>query len=293
MMMTPTLQPTTPSDGGSAAAAVTQDGGSDVMHLVGPPMWETLHYAAFQCPEPFDERVSSALIGLVRGYVVLLPCAECRGHFAALLDAHPPEVAARSGRQAFARWTVDAHNAVNARSVSRSSPMTRRRDAMRAATSTVAIPVVNLAPLDARRRRPSPLPWYWPLWLWLLPYLPASGSICRLVTAPVDCRQIRRWRLHRQTRAHQHLVCPSGRAGDPQTPVRRLPQIFSLLCFLGGFSVSGPRAAIARRAAPKSHFVYKRQPLFRFFCCVFFPLNKTHRSCAAALRMAKKCGKQK
>ncbi|AVK74797.1 Sulfhydryl oxidase [Pandoravirus quercus] len=102
--MTPTLQPTTPSDGGS-----------DVMHLVGPPMWETLHYAAFQCPEPFDERVSSALIGLVRGYVVLLPCAECRGHFAALLDAHPPEVAARSGRQAFARWTVDAHNAVNAR----------------------------------------------------------------------------------------------------------------------------------------------------------------------------------
>ncbi|AJF98037.1 erv-family thiol oxidoreductase [Pandoravirus inopinatum] len=117
MMMTPTLQPTTLSDGAAVVdgrPVAAQDGGSDVMHLVGPPMWETLHYAAFQCPEPFDER-ASALIGLARGYVVLLPCAECRGHFAALLDAHPPEVAARSGRQAFARWTVDAHNAVNAR----------------------------------------------------------------------------------------------------------------------------------------------------------------------------------
>lgn len=103
---------TTPQDSPSG------DGGhepaDDVMHLVGPPMWETLHYTAFQCPEPFAER-APALVGLVRGYVLLLPCAECRGHFAALLDAHPPEIAAQSGRQAFARWTVDAHNAVNAR----------------------------------------------------------------------------------------------------------------------------------------------------------------------------------
>lgn len=116
----PARQPTTPPDGGTGSnptgthEAAAQDGGTDVMRLVGPPMWETLHYAAFQCPEPFAERVS-ALVDLVRGYVVLLPCAECRGHFAALLDAYPPEAAARSGRQAFARWTVDAHNAVNAR----------------------------------------------------------------------------------------------------------------------------------------------------------------------------------
>ncbi|AGO84069.1 Sulfhydryl oxidase [Pandoravirus salinus] len=119
-----TLQSTTTApDGGGVGSTATvrdghqaapQDGGSNVMHLVGPPMWETLHYAAFQCPEPFDER-APALVALVRGYVVLLPCAECRAHFAALLDAHPPEVAARYGRQAFARWTVDAHNAVNAR----------------------------------------------------------------------------------------------------------------------------------------------------------------------------------
>lgn len=86
----------------------------DVMHIVGPPLWETMHYAAFQCPEPFAER-APALLGLVRAYATLLPCAECRGHFAALLAAHPPEEAARDGRQAFARWTVDAHNRVNAR----------------------------------------------------------------------------------------------------------------------------------------------------------------------------------
>ncbi|AVK76988.1 Sulfhydryl oxidase [Pandoravirus macleodensis] len=91
-------------------------GGDDanVMHLVGPPLWETMHYAAFQCPEPFVER-APALLDLVRAYAALLPCAECRGHFAALLAAHPPEEAARAGRQAFARWTVDAHNMVNAR----------------------------------------------------------------------------------------------------------------------------------------------------------------------------------
>lgn len=119
-MLAPTLQPTTLPDGSTggnptgAYEAAAQDGGTDVMRLVGPPLWETLHYAAFQCPEPFAER-APALVDLVRGYVVLLPCAECRSHFAALLDAHPPEAAARSGRQAFARWTVDAHNAVNAR----------------------------------------------------------------------------------------------------------------------------------------------------------------------------------
>nr|UDO47644.1 erv-family thiol oxidoreductase [Pandoravirus massiliensis] len=89
-------------------------GGTNVMYLVGPPLWETMHYAAFQCPEPFAER-APALLDLVRAYAALLPCAECRGHFAALLAAHPPEEAARAGRQAFARWTVDAHNMVNAR----------------------------------------------------------------------------------------------------------------------------------------------------------------------------------
>lgn len=119
-MMAPALQSTTLPDGSTSSSPTdghgdaAQDGGTDVMRLVGPPMWETLHYAAFQCPEPFAER-APALVDLVRGYVVLLPCAECRGHFAALLDAHPPEAAAQSGRQAFARWTVDAHNAVNAR----------------------------------------------------------------------------------------------------------------------------------------------------------------------------------
>jgi hypothetical protein len=77
-------------------------------------MWETLHYAAYQCPEPFIER-AHALVGLARGYAALLPCAECRGHFSALLEAHPPEIAAQQGREGFARWTVDAHNAVNAR----------------------------------------------------------------------------------------------------------------------------------------------------------------------------------
>ncbi|WBR14471.1 Erv-family thiol oxidoreductase [Pandoravirus kuranda] len=97
--------------GGAAYAEV---GDTNVMHLVGPPLWETMHYAAFQCPEPFAER-APALLSLVRAYATLLPCAECRGHFAALLAAHPPEEAARGGRQAFARWTVDAHNMVNAR----------------------------------------------------------------------------------------------------------------------------------------------------------------------------------
>lgn len=109
-------RPLLSEDGGRDVEGAVRHGSGDVdvMHLVGPPLWETMHYAAFQCPEPFVER-APALLDLVRAYAALLPCAECRGHFAALLAAHPPEEAARAGRQAFARWTVDAHNMVNAR----------------------------------------------------------------------------------------------------------------------------------------------------------------------------------
>jgi len=87
---------------------------ANVMDVVGPPMWETLHHAAFQCPEPFAER-AAALVSMARAYATVLPCAECRRHFCVLLDDHPPEAAAAGGRDAFARWTVDVHNSVNAR----------------------------------------------------------------------------------------------------------------------------------------------------------------------------------
>jgi hypothetical protein len=77
-------------------------------------MWKTLHYAAHQCPEPFA-RHAQPLVDLVRIYAQVMPCTDCRSHFSQFLALHPPEAAAAAGREAFARYTVDAHNYVNAR----------------------------------------------------------------------------------------------------------------------------------------------------------------------------------
>jgi hypothetical protein len=83
-----------------------------MMEQVGPPVWTALHHLAHRYPvQPTAEDMAHAL-AFVRSIAGLLPCAKCRRHFAQLLAQMPPRV---TDRDAFARWSVDAHNAVNAR----------------------------------------------------------------------------------------------------------------------------------------------------------------------------------
>lgn len=103
-----------PSPAWNAGCPDANSRATDIMTQMGGPMWQTLHYASYQCPEPFAQ-YAPILLNLVHSYHAILPCADCKSHFAALLQQNPPERAAARGKDAFARWTVDAHNSVNAR----------------------------------------------------------------------------------------------------------------------------------------------------------------------------------
>ncbi len=67
-----------------------------------PELWADLHRAALSAP---TAGAFAAFLGAFRARV---PCGECRSHWSAWVEEHPP------GPDAFA-WSVEAHNSVNAR----------------------------------------------------------------------------------------------------------------------------------------------------------------------------------
>jgi hypothetical protein len=88
------------------------NGPTNIMAHVGPPAWDVLHYFAFMYPEnPSPDEIHWSKM-FVHSYPSLLPCPDCRGHFAKLLRDYP---LTNRNRDEFSRWTVDAHNMVNAR----------------------------------------------------------------------------------------------------------------------------------------------------------------------------------
>jgi len=100
---------------GSGGGGGGGGGTTNIMAEMGPHMWATMHYAVHQCPDSQFATCAPALLSMIRSYEIFMPCADCKNHYAALLRLHPPEQAAALGRDALARWTVDAHNSVNAR----------------------------------------------------------------------------------------------------------------------------------------------------------------------------------
>ena len=76
----------------------------------GPCLWTTMHAFAYAYPESptFQER--AAAMGFLDSLVHLIPCAECRGHYAENIMKLPPRV---QSRDEFARWVVELHNGVN------------------------------------------------------------------------------------------------------------------------------------------------------------------------------------
>ena len=80
----------------------------------GPAGWTYLHAVCFgfytnERPSPAERRSARRFVW---SFAYVLPCQLCRAHFLAHLVASPPAV---HTRDALARWSVDAHNAVNVR----------------------------------------------------------------------------------------------------------------------------------------------------------------------------------
>jgi hypothetical protein len=83
------------------------------MDRAGPPLWAALHTLAFAYPEQATAQDRQWSRAFVESLAHLLPCAQCRVHFQRLLEHDLP--LRNATRDEFARWTVDAHNTVNAR----------------------------------------------------------------------------------------------------------------------------------------------------------------------------------
>jgi hypothetical protein len=82
----------------------------------GPLQWRTLHLLAFWYPvsNPTPQQ-QDAFIAYVRALVWLLPCPRCQRHWAEAVASDATLRAATAGQQTLLLWTIDAHNAVNAR----------------------------------------------------------------------------------------------------------------------------------------------------------------------------------
>lgn len=77
-------------------------------------LWRAGHAITFAYPVAPSAAERAAAAAWFNALVPLLPCEDCRGHFAAALAAAPVEPATVS-RDALSRWFVDMHNRVNAR----------------------------------------------------------------------------------------------------------------------------------------------------------------------------------
>jgi len=76
----------------------------------GPSMWRVLHSLSFSISDSSREKDRKNFIEFLQSLRTLLPCADCRLHFAEYLDEHNPTKADN-----LAVWTFDFHNAVNER----------------------------------------------------------------------------------------------------------------------------------------------------------------------------------
>ena len=99
-----------PAAAGDALAAALQRPAFTTVaaDAMGPPLWASIHNIA-RAYEPTPEK-QAAVRAFLQSLAVLLPCSVCAQHFAALAPT------ARLGSAYdLLKWTVDTHNAVNAR----------------------------------------------------------------------------------------------------------------------------------------------------------------------------------
>ena len=79
----------------------------------GPNAWSFLHTLAYAYPVHPTLKQQQAMQKLLTSLTDLLPCSECRQHWAYLLSRHPMPLGHTT--QALPAWLVDRHNDVNKR----------------------------------------------------------------------------------------------------------------------------------------------------------------------------------
>jgi hypothetical protein len=78
----------------------------------GPGIWFTIHTLAAEAKTDNDKK---DVIKHIRCLQRKFPCAECKDHFGAYLEKHPPEETLGKAEDSLFLWTVNFHNAVNYR----------------------------------------------------------------------------------------------------------------------------------------------------------------------------------
>ena len=82
----------------------------------GPAFWTAIHTASFAYPNTPSESQRKHMKAFIDSMTSVLPCPDCRLHFAQLLGDCPGEYeSALENRNALTRFVVDIHNKVNER----------------------------------------------------------------------------------------------------------------------------------------------------------------------------------
>lgn len=81
----------------------------------GPALWTTLHTMSFNYPEQPTEEEKAQYRDFFHALKYVLPCGECRRHYANGIEKTYPLEPALKNRDTLSRWLVDFHNVVNKR----------------------------------------------------------------------------------------------------------------------------------------------------------------------------------
>lgn len=84
-------------------------------NIWGPPLWNTLHMITFNFPEQPTDLERSQYRDFFFSLRYVLPCENCRQHYAKAVEKTYPIDSALQNRDTLTRWLVDLHNVVNKR----------------------------------------------------------------------------------------------------------------------------------------------------------------------------------
>lgn len=83
----------------------------------GPSMWFMFHLVAATFPDKPTATDKANYMAFYKSLAHVLPCMGCRKGYAVIIANEPTKLTTRvfSCRQSLFKWTVDAHNRVNAK----------------------------------------------------------------------------------------------------------------------------------------------------------------------------------
>lgn len=83
----------------------------------GPNFWFTIHLVAAAYPVQPTQQEKDGYEAFFRSLQFVLPCAGCRQGYETIMTSDPTKLTKRvfASRESLFKWTVDAHNRVNAK----------------------------------------------------------------------------------------------------------------------------------------------------------------------------------